>query len=139
MRLQRPPPTWLPTAVALARIHVGDGEYGLGGNWECCWGKASLVKAASALAAHSHPAGSPGRRVVRDRELSRLERRHPDLAQVLARWCEQNPDASVEDAVRDLKLWHNPKDRDARWLVWRHLPQDAPQKAAPPGAARVVR
>jgi hypothetical protein len=76
---------------------------------------------------------------VRDRELSRLERRHRDLGQVLARWCEQNPDASVEDAVRDLNLWHNPQDRDARWLVWRHLPPDAPQKALPPSAAGAAR
>src|SRR5262249_50398118 len=69
---------------------------------------------------------------VRDREMDRFEARHPDLDQVVAAWCAEHPDGSLEDALRDLELWHSPKDKDAQWLVWRHLPEDAPQKAVSP-------
>jgi hypothetical protein len=64
--------------------------------------------------------------------MNRFEARHPDLDQVLTSWCTEHPEGSLEDAVRDLELWHNPEDEDAKWLVWRHLPAGAPQKAESP-------
>ncbi len=62
---------------------------------------------------------------MRDREMLRFERQHPDLAERVAAWHAAHPDCSresLEDAVRDLQLWPKPKDRDAQWFVWRHLP-----------------
>ena len=55
--------------------------------------------------------------------MERFERRHPDLAAVLAEWAGDHPDGTLEDAVRDLELWHNPADPDAQWLIWRYLPE----------------
>jgi hypothetical protein len=62
---------------------------------------------------------------MRDREMNSFERRHPDLAERVAEWHESHPGGSLEDAVRDLGLWPNPRDRDAQWFVWRYLPSDA--------------
>jgi hypothetical protein len=62
--------------------------------------------------------------------MNRFERRHPDLADLVAEWAEDHPDGTLEDGVRDLKLWHNPKDRDAQWFVWRYLPDGHPAKSS---------
>jgi hypothetical protein len=51
---------------------------------------------------------------MRDREMNRFEKQHPDLEERVARWSEAHPGGSLEDAVRDLGLWPNPKDRDAQ-------------------------
>lgn len=62
---------------------------------------------------------------MRDREMIRFERQHADLAEQVGKWAGEHPGGGLEDAVRDLGLWPNPKDRDAQWFVWRHLPDDA--------------
>ncbi|GEM_PF-1086593 len=62
---------------------------------------------------------------MRDREMNRFERQHPDLAERIKEWAGKHPDGSPEDAVRDLGLWPNPKDRDAQWFVGRYLPGNA--------------
>ena len=51
---------------------------------------------------------------MKDREMNRFERQHPDLAERIEDWAGEHPDGSLEDAVRDLGLWPNPKDRDAQ-------------------------
>ena len=51
--------------------------------------------------------------MMRNREMDRFERRHPHLAELVAGWANAHPDGTLEDAVRDLELWHNAKDRDA--------------------------
>jgi hypothetical protein len=60
--------------------------------------------------------------------MNRFEREHPDLAERVGEWAGEYPDGSLEDAVRDLGLWPNPKDRDAQWFVWRYLPDGAAAK-----------
>ncbi len=62
---------------------------------------------------------------MRDREMDRFERQHPDLAERVAEWADDHPGGTLEDAVRDLALWPKPKDRDAQWFVWRYLPDEA--------------
>ena len=62
---------------------------------------------------------------MRDREMNRFEKQHPDLEERVAEWSGAHPDGSLEDAVRDLGLWPDPKDRDAQWFVWRYLPGNA--------------
>lgn len=57
--------------------------------------------------------------------MSRFERQHPDLAERVGEWAGEHPHGSLEDAVRDLDLWPNPKDHDAQWFVWRYLPGKA--------------
>jgi GntR family transcriptional regulator len=72
---------------------------------------------------------------MRDREMDQLERRHPGLAKRVTEWHEAHPGGTLEDAVRDLGLWRNPRDRDAQWLVWRHLPEDRRRIETPGGAS----
>jgi len=55
---------------------------------------------------------------VTDVECDRFERRHPDLASELRQWRAANPGATAEKAVRDLGLWHNPRDGMAQRYVW---------------------
>jgi|HubBroStandDraft_5_1064220.scaffolds.fasta_scaffold06812_2 hypothetical protein len=62
---------------------------------------------------------------MRNREMDRFERQHPDLAERVAEWADDHLGGSLEDAVRDLKLWPNPKDPDVQWFVWRCLPAQA--------------
>ncbi|MGO8956940.1 MAG: hypothetical protein ACLQFR_06175 [Streptosporangiaceae bacterium] len=70
---------------------------------------------------------------MRDREMNRFEWQNPDLAERIKEWAGEHPDSSLEDAVRDLDLWPNPKDRDAQWFVLRYLPSNA----AGPDAYRI--
>jgi hypothetical protein len=58
---------------------------------------------------------------VRDREIEHVKRRYPDLGEQVAGWRVQHPDGTLEDAVRDLKLWSVPQDPDAQRLVWKAL------------------
>lgn len=60
-------------------------------------------------------------------------KQHPDveLRQVLAAWYRAHPDGTPGDALQELNLWDNTDDRDAWWLVWRCLPEDAQLKIGP--------
>jgi hypothetical protein len=58
---------------------------------------------------------------MRDREIEHAKKRHPDLAEEVTRWRIENPAGTLEDAVRDLKLWSVPQDPDAQRLVWKVL------------------
>ena len=73
---------------------------------------------------------------MRDREMDRFERQHPDLARRVTEWHAAHPGGTLEDAVRDLDLWPVPQDRDAQWLVWRRLPEEARKIQVPGGAGR---
>jgi len=56
---------------------------------------------------------------VRDREIEQVIAQHPDLDRQVTRWRAANPDATLEQAVRDLGLWpKNPRDADAQRIVW---------------------
>jgi hypothetical protein len=68
---------------------------------------------------------------MRSREMERFEAMHPDLAGRAAAWARDCPDGSLEDAVRELGVWHRPQDRDAQWLVWRALPAGAAARLHP--------
>jgi hypothetical protein len=65
--------------------------------------------------------------------MERFVRRHPDttLKRQLAQWYQAHPDGTPQDAMRDLDLPLNPDDGDARWLVWRCLPEEAKQQIGP--------
>jgi len=58
---------------------------------------------------------------VRTREIEAVEKRHPDLDEQVTAWRAQHPAGTLEDAVRDLKLWSVPQDPDAQRLVWKVL------------------
>lgn len=54
--------------------------------------------------------------------MTRIEREHPHLRQQVRNWAADHPDGTLEQAVKDLDLWPDPGDKDARYLVWQHLP-----------------
>ena len=58
---------------------------------------------------------------MRNREIDAVEKQHPDLDEQVTGWRTQHPDGTLEDAVRDLKLWSVPQDPDAQRLVWKVL------------------
>jgi len=53
--------------------------------------------------------------------MDRFEELHPDLDERVAAWRAGHLDSSLEDAVREMKLWRNPRDKDAQWFVWQAL------------------
>ena len=56
---------------------------------------------------------------MRDRDMVRITRQNPDLDKHVAKWREENPGGTLEQAVRDLELWpKNPADADAQRIVW---------------------
>jgi hypothetical protein len=61
---------------------------------------------------------------MRGRQMESVIRQHPDLDGEVGRWRAQHPDGTLQDAVADLELWHNPGDADAQRMIWialRHL------------------
>jgi hypothetical protein len=60
---------------------------------------------------------------MRDGEMYQWDRDHPArrLDPLVEGWRALHPGGSLEDLVRDLGLWHKPKDRDAQWLAWQAL------------------
>ena len=65
--------------------------------------------------------------------MERFLKQHPDaeLKEQLAEWYQAHPDGTPEGVIRDLDLRLNPEDRDARWLIWRCLPEAARLKTGP--------
>jgi hypothetical protein len=53
--------------------------------------------------------------------MERVRKQNPDLGERVAGWRSTHPSGTLEEAVRDLKLWERPGDKDAQWLVWCEL------------------
>jgi len=62
---------------------------------------------------------------VRDRDMTRVDRQR-DLESEVRNWAERHRRATIEEAVLDLEIHDRANDRDAQWLVWRHLPHEHP-------------
>jgi anti-sigma factor RsiW len=60
---------------------------------------------------------------VRDREMDRVLAQNPDLDERVAHWRAGHPSGTLEQAVRDLNLWHKPADKDAQAIIWTMLRQ----------------
>lgn len=58
--------------------------------------------------------------------------RDRDLAAEVTQWAKEHPTSPIEQAVSDLGICTRAEDRDAQWLVWRHLPEDHPAWVAFP-------
>jgi hypothetical protein len=60
---------------------------------------------------------------MQDKAMLAWDKRYPagQLNPRIARWRAAHPDGTLEDAVRDLELWHIPQDPDAQRLVWYRL------------------
>jgi len=51
--------------------------------------------------------------------MERVTQQNPDLDERVAAWRAENPDGTLEHAVRDLGLWpRNPRDADAQRIIW---------------------
>jgi len=55
---------------------------------------------------------------MRDREIEHIIAKYPDLDEKVTRWRAEHPAGTLQQAVRELELWHNPHDQDAQRLVW---------------------
>jgi hypothetical protein len=60
---------------------------------------------------------------MQDKAMLAWDKKYPpgQLNPRIAGWREAHPDGTLEDAVRDLGLWHIPQDPDAQRLVWYRL------------------
>jgi hypothetical protein len=53
--------------------------------------------------------------------MDRVLTQNPDLDERVAQWRTANPSGTLEQAVRDLNLWHQPADKDAQAIIWTML------------------
>jgi hypothetical protein len=60
---------------------------------------------------------------VRDQDMTAWDRAHPaaEWNPRIAEWRQAHPDGTLEDLVRDLKLWRNPADKEAQQIAWYRL------------------